>query len=79
MWQRTDCSTATSIDDAVGSVSGSSILAADERLLPVFLAVAGDAALASLADTPMPDAYREGGLIAFVTAAGFLLFTMENA
>ncbi len=55
------------------------LLDADERLLPVFLALASDAALASLADTPMPDAYREGGLIAFVTAAGFLLFMMKNA
>ncbi len=39
------------------------------------------AALASLADTLMPDAYREGGgLIAFATAAGFLLsYMIENA
>ena len=38
-------------------------------------------ALASLADTLMPDAYREGGgLAAFATAAGFFVsFMIENA
>jgi len=53
---------------------------ADERLLSVFLAFAGGAMLASIADTLMPDAYREGGsLIAFATAAGFFLsFMIEN-
>ena len=40
----------------------------------VLLAFAGGAVLASLADTLMPDAYREGGAwVAFATAAGFLL------
>ena len=36
--------------------------------------------LASLADTLMPDAYREGGaLVAFATAAGFFLsFMIDN-
>jgi ZIP family zinc transporter len=38
------------------------------------LAFAGGAVLASLADTLMPEAYREGGpFVAFATAAGFLL------
>ena len=33
-----------------------------------------DALLASLADTLVPDAYREGGkLVAFATAAGFFV------
>ena len=45
-----------------------------EELLAVMLSFAGGAVLASLADTLMPDAYREGGrLVAFATAAGFLL------
>ena len=37
--------------------------------------------LASLADTLMPDAYREGGgLVAFATAAGFFVsYMIENA
>ena len=47
-------------------------------LAPVTLAglqaFAGGAVLASLADTAMPEAYREGGAwIAFATTAGFLL------
>ena len=42
--------------------------------LSVLLAFAGGAVLASLADTLMPDAYREGGkLVAFATAAGFFV------
>ena len=40
----------------------------------VLLSFAGGAVLASLADTLMPDAYREcGAWVAFATAAGFLL------
>jgi zinc transporter, ZIP family len=40
----------------------------------VLLSFAGGAVLASLADTLMPDAYREGGAwVAFATAAGFVL------
>jgi zinc transporter, ZIP family len=47
---------------------------AGEGSLAVLLAFAGGAVLASLADTLMPDAYREGGAwVAFATAAGFLL------
>lgn len=42
--------------------------------MAVLLSFAGGAVLASLADTLMPDAYRQGGpLVAFATAAGFLL------
>jgi ZIP family zinc transporter len=42
--------------------------------LAVLLSFAGGAVLASLADTLMPDAYREGGAwVAFATTAGFLL------
>jgi zinc transporter, ZIP family len=45
-----------------------------EELVAVMLSFAGGAVLASLADTLMPDAYREGGrLVALATAAGFLL------
>ena len=43
----------------------------------MLLSFAGGAVLASLADTLMPDAYREGGpLVAFAMAAGFLLSFM---
>jgi zinc transporter, ZIP family len=42
--------------------------------LAMLLSFAGGAVLASLADTLMPDAYREGGAwVAFATTAGFLL------
>ena len=45
-----------------------------EGTLAVLLSFAGGAVLASLADTLMPDAYKEGGKwVAFATAAGFLL------
>jgi ZIP family zinc transporter len=55
-------------------VGNAVLLGADERLLSILLAFAGGAVLASLADTLMPDAYREGGaLVAFATAAGFFL------
>ena len=55
----------------LGNVALSS---AGEGVLAVLLAFAGGAVLASLADTLMPDAYREGGKqVAFATAAGFLL------
>ena len=43
----------------------------------MMLSFAGGAVLVSLADTLMPDAYREGGpLVAFATAAGFLFSFM---
>jgi ZIP family zinc transporter len=55
----------------LGNVALSS---AEEGALAVLLSFAGGAVLASLADTLMPDAYREGGKwVAFATAAGFLL------
>jgi len=55
----------------VGNIALSS---AREGVLAVLLSFAGGAVLASLADTLMPEAYREGGKwVAFATAAGFLL------
>jgi ZIP family zinc transporter len=40
----------------------------------MLLSFAGGAVLASLADTLMPDAYREGGKwVALATTAGFLI------
>lgn len=58
-------------------VGSAALSGADDRLLAVLLAFAGGAVLASLADTLMPDAYREGGaLVAFATAAGFFLSFM---
>jgi ZIP family zinc transporter len=45
-----------------------------DEALAVMLAFAAGAVLASLADTLMPEAYRDGGsFIAFATAAGFLI------
>ena len=45
-----------------------------EGTLSVVLAFAGGAVLASLVDTIMPEAYRDGGpLVAFATVAGFLV------
>jgi zinc transporter, ZIP family len=52
-----------------GALSG-----ARHEVVAVLLSFAGGAVLASLADTLMPEAYREGGpLVAFATALGFLL------
>ncbi len=67
--------TATAVLLAVAVVVGKTALSgAGEKTLSVLLSFAGGAVLASLADTLMPDAYREGGpLVAFATAAGFLL------
>ncbi len=61
-------------------VGRAALSGANESLLAVLLAFAGGAVLASLADTLMPDAYREGGaLVAFATAAGFFLsFMIDN-
>ena len=60
---------------AVAVVLGNVALSgAGEGALAVLLSFAGGAVLASLADTLMPDAYREGGKwVAFATAAGFLV------
>jgi zinc transporter, ZIP family len=65
----------TAIILAVAVVLGNvAISSAREGSLAVLLSFAGGAVLASLADTLMPDAYREGGKwVAFATAAGFLL------
>jgi zinc transporter, ZIP family len=74
--------TVTALLLAASVVVGSAALSgADEKLLAVLLAFAGGAVLASLADTLMPDAYREGGaLVAFATAAGFFLsFMIDHA
>jgi zinc transporter, ZIP family len=67
--------TATAILLAAAVVVGNGALQGmSEEPLAVLLSFAGGAVLASLADTLMPDAYREGGpLVAFATAAGFLL------
>jgi zinc transporter, ZIP family len=67
--------TATAVVLAAAVVLGNGALSgAGERPLAVLLSFAGGAVLASLADTLMPEAYRQGGpLIAFATAAGFLL------
>ena len=56
-------------------VVGNLLLAgADEAVLAFARAFAAGAVLTSTADTIMPDAYREDGpLVAFATAAGFLL------
>ena len=67
--------TATAILLAAAVVIGNGALKGlSEEPLAVLLSFAGGAVLASLADTLMPDAFREGGpLVAFATAAGFLL------
>ena len=66
---------ATAVVLAAAVVLGNVALSgAGEGPLAVLLSFAGGAVLASLADTLMPDAYREGGAwVAFATAAGFLL------
>ena len=47
---------------------------ASDETISVPLAFAGGAVIASLADTLMPEAYRDGGpMVAFATVAGFLL------
>jgi zinc transporter, ZIP family len=61
----------------IGAVAGA-FRRPPQRLIAIALAFASafaaGAVLASLADTVMPDAYRQGGfLVAFATAASFLL------
>ncbi len=65
--------TATAVLLALSVVAGNAVLSgASQETLSVLLAFAGGAVLASLADTLMPDVYREGGpYVAFATAAGF--------
>jgi ZIP family zinc transporter len=56
------------------AVFGGKLLGASGDFHGFLLAFAGGAVLASLADTLMPEAYREGGpFVAFGTVAGFLL------
>ena len=66
---------ATAIVLAAAVVLGNFALSGmGEGPLAVLLSFAGGAVLASLADTLMPDAYREGGKwVALATTAGFLL------
>jgi zinc transporter, ZIP family len=67
--------TATAVLLTVAVVLGNTLLTdASEYVLAFARAFASGAVLASVADTVMPDAYRQGGpLVAFATAAGFLL------
>jgi zinc transporter, ZIP family len=75
LWSVTAAILAASVVIGNGILSG-----AGNETLSVLLAFAGGAVLASLADTLMPEAYREGGgLVAFATVAGFFLsFMIEN-
>jgi ZIP family zinc transporter len=70
--------TATAVLLTAAVVIGGAVLpGVDPRLHSLLLSFAGGAVLASLADTLMPDAFREGGaLVAFATAAGFFLSFM---
>lgn len=76
VWTITAALLTVSVALGNGLISG-----AGDGTLALLLAFAGGAVLASLADTLMPDAYREGGgLVAFATVAGFFLsFMVENA
>lgn len=67
--------TATAVLLTVAVVVGNVLFTGvSENVLAFAQAFAAGAVLASLADTVMPDAYRQGGpLVAFATAAGFLL------
>ena len=67
--------TATAVILTAAVVVGNAALSgASEKSLSVLLSFAGGAVLASLADTLMPAAYREGGKsVAFATAAGFFV------
>lgn len=60
---------------AVALLAGNLALrGADDAVRGMLLSFAGGAVLASLADTLMPTAYRDGGpLVAFATVAGFFL------
>jgi ZIP family zinc transporter len=55
-------------------VGNAALSGVSEEPLSVLLAFVGVAVLASVADTIMPDAYREGGKpVTFATAAGFFV------
>lgn len=66
---------------AAALLLGSAVLeSADPRTTAVILAFAAGAVLATLADTVMPEAYKDGGpLVAFATVAGFLLSFVLNS
>jgi zinc transporter, ZIP family len=66
---------ATAVLLALALVAGRVLaVGAPEDVVAIALAFAAGAVLASLADTLMPEAYKEGGpLVAFATTAGFLL------
>lgn len=70
--------TVTALILAASVVAGNVALSGvSQETLAVLLAFAGGAVLASLDDTLMPDAYREGGkLVAFATAVGFFVSFM---
>lgn len=59
-------------------VGYSSLRGVDERALSVILAFAGGAVLASVANTLLPKAYKDGGpWVTLATVAGFLVaFTL---
>jgi ZIP family zinc transporter len=65
----------TAVVLVVAVVAGNAVLSGvGEESITILLAFAGGAVLASLADTLMPDAYREGGKpVAFATVAGFFV------
>lgn len=64
----------------VGAVFLGTIVGTGEESRSLLLAFAGGAILASLADTLIPEAYREGGpFVAFATVAGFLLSFLLSA
>ncbi len=69
---------ATAVLLAAAVVIGYTIFSSlSKEALGIARAFAGGAVLASLADTLMPDAYREGGpLVALATVAGFLFAFM---
>ena len=68
---------ASSLLTAAVVIGGALLPGVDPRLHSLLLSFAGGAVLASIADTLMPDAFREGGaLVAFATAAGFFLSFM---
>ena len=71
VWSATAVALATAVVLGNFALSG---MGMEEGPLAMLLSFAGGAVLASLADTLMPDAYREGGKwVALATTAGFLL------
>ncbi len=69
IWGATALLLAASVVAGYGALDG-----VGDETLAWPLAFAGGAVLASLADTLMPEAYRDGGpYVAYATALGFLL------